>query len=99
MAVLFSLLIATVYGRRVINLLRKNQIGETVRDLGLQGEQQKKGTPTMGGIIILLSVVVPKLLFADLEKTYIRLMLLCTVWLGFIGFLYDYFKLNARKTA
>lgn len=99
MAVLFSLLIATVYGRRVINLLRKNQIGETVRDLGLQGEQQKKGTPTMGGIIILLSIVVPTLLFADLEKTYIRLMLLCTVWLGFIGFLDDYFKINARRKA
>ncbi len=99
MAVLFALIIATVYGRRVINLLRKNQIGETVRDLGLQGEQQKKGTPTMGGIIILLAIVVPTLLFADLEKTYIRLMLLCTVWLGFIGFLDDYFKLSARKKA
>ena len=99
MAVLFSLIIATVYGRRVINLLRKNQIGETVRDLGLQGEQQKKGTPTMGGIIILLAIVVPTLLFADLDKTYIRLMLLCTLWLGFIGFLDDYFKLKARKRA
>ena len=99
MAVLFALIIATVYGRRVINLLRKNQIGETVRDLGLQGEQQKKGTPTMGGIIILLAIVVPTLLFADLEKTYIRLMLLCTVWLGFIGFLDDYFKITSRKKA
>ena len=97
MAVLFALLIATVYGRRVINLLRKNQIGETVRDLGLQGEQQKKGTPTMGGLIILLAIVIPTLLFADLDKTYIRLMLLCTVWLGVIGFLDDYFKLRARK--
>jgi len=93
------LLIATVYGRRVINLLRKNQIGETVRDLGLQGEQQKKGTPTMGGIIILLAVIVPTLLFADLDKAYIRLMLLCTVWLGFIGFLDDYFKITSRKKA
>src|SRR5690242_3605401 len=99
MAVLFALVIATVYGRRVINLLRKNQIGETVRDLGLAGEQQKKGTPTMGGLIILLAIVVPTLLFADLEKTYIRLMLLCTVWLGVIGFLDDYFKLKARKRA
>lgn len=99
MAVLFALIIATVYGRRVINLLRKNQIGETVRDLGLQGEQQKKGTPTMGGIIILLAIVVPTLLFADLDKAYIRLILLCTVWLGFIGFLDDYFKISARKKA
>jgi phospho-N-acetylmuramoyl-pentapeptide-transferase len=97
MAVLFSLLIAAVYGRRVINLLRKRQIGETVRDLGLQGEQQKKGTPTMGGIIILLAIIVPTLLFADLHKVYIRLMLLCTVWLGIIGFLDDYFKLKARR--
>ncbi len=99
MAVLFALVIATVYGRRVINLLRKNQIGETVRDLGLAGEQQKKGTPTMGGLIILLAIIVPTLLFADLDKTYIRLMLLCTVWLGVIGFLDDYFKLKARKKA
>jgi phospho-N-acetylmuramoyl-pentapeptide-transferase len=99
MAVLFALVIASVYGRRVINLLRKNQIGETVRDLGLQGEQQKKGTPTMGGIIIVLAIVVPTLLFADLDKVYIRLMLLCTVWLGIIGFLDDYFKLKVRKQA
>ncbi len=99
MAVLFSLLIAMVYGRKVINILRKKQIGETVRDLGLQGEQQKKGTPTMGGIIILLAIVVPTLLFADLGKVYIRLMLLCTVWLGIIGFLDDYFKLRARRKA
>ncbi|HAI84865.1 MAG TPA: phospho-N-acetylmuramoyl-pentapeptide-transferase [Chitinophagaceae bacterium] len=99
MAIIVSLLIATVYGRRVINLLKKKQIGETVRDLGLAGEQQKKGTPTMGGIIILLAIIVPTLLFADLSKVYIRLMLLCTVWLGFIGFLDDYFKLRARKKA
>jgi len=99
MAVLFSLIIATVYGRRVINLLRKNQIGETVRDLGLHGEQQKKGTPTMGGIIILLAIIVPTIVFADLDKVYIRLMLLCTIWLGVIGFLDDYFKLRARKKA
>lgn len=99
MAIIVSLLIATVYGRRVINLLKKKQIGETVRDLGLAGEQQKKGTPTMGGIIILLAIIAPTLLFADLNKVYIRLMLLCTVWLGFIGFLDDYFKLRARKKA
>ena len=88
-----------MYGRRVINLLRKNQIGETVRDLGLAGEQQKKGTPTMGGIIILFAIVIPTLLFADLDKVYIRLMLLCTVWFGVIGFLDDYFKLKARRRA
>ncbi len=99
MAILFSLIIATVYGKRIINLLKRKQIGESVRDLGLAGEQQKKGTPTMGGIIILLAILIPTLLFADLNKVYVRLMLLCTVWLGVIGFLDDYFKLQARKKA
>ena len=99
MAILLSLVIAAIYGRRIINILKKKQIGETVRDLGLAGEQQKKGTPTMGGIIILLAIVIPTLLFADLNKVYIRLMLLCTVWLGVIGFLDDYLKIKARKAA
>ncbi|HNP20537.1 MAG TPA: phospho-N-acetylmuramoyl-pentapeptide-transferase [Panacibacter sp.] len=99
MAIVLSLVIATVYGKRLINFLRHHQIGETVRDLGLAGEQQKKGTPTMGGIIILLAIIIPTLLFADLDKVYVRLMLLCTVWLGAIGFLDDYLKLKARKKA
>ncbi len=99
LAVLLSLFISTVYGKRLINLLKKKQIGESVRDLGLAGEQQKKGTPTMGGIIILLSILIPTLLFADLNKVYILLMLLCTVWLGFIGFMDDYLKIKAKKTA
>lgn len=99
MAVLLSLVIATVYGKRLILFLQKKQIGETVRDLGLQGEHQKKGTPTMGGIIILLSILIPTLLFANLDKVYIRLMVLCTVWLGIIGFLDDYFKIRARRSA
>ncbi|MFZ6024789.1 MAG: phospho-N-acetylmuramoyl-pentapeptide-transferase [Bacteroidota bacterium] len=99
MAVLLSLVIATVYGKRLILFLQKKQIGETVRELGLQGEHQKKGTPTMGGVIILLSILIPTLLFANLDKVYIRLMVLCTVWLGIIGFLDDYFKIRARKAA
>src|SRR5882724_1621976 len=99
MAILLSLIIATVYGKRIINMLKHKQIGETVRDLGLAGEQQKKGTPTMGGIIILLAILIPTLLFADLNKVYIRLMLLCTVWLGAIGFIDDYLKIKARRTA
>lgn len=99
MAVVLSLLIATIYGKKIIVFLRNKQIGETVRDLGLEGQMQKKGTPTMGGIIILLSILIPTLLFANLDKVYIRLMILCTVWLGFIGFLDDYFKLKARKKA
>jgi len=99
MAVVLSLLIATVYGKRMINFLKRKQIGESVRDLGLAGQNEKKGTPTMGGIIILLSILIPTLLFADLDKVYVRLMLLCTVWLGVIGFLDDYFKIKARKKA
>jgi len=99
MAIVLSLFIATVYGKRLINFLKHKQIGETVRDLGLAGEQQKKGTPTMGGIIILLAILIPTLLFADLSKVYVRLMLLCTVWLGVIGFLDDYLKLKAKKQA
>ncbi|MBN8835788.1 MAG: phospho-N-acetylmuramoyl-pentapeptide-transferase [Sphingobacteriia bacterium] len=99
MAVLLSLLIATVYGKRIILFLQRKQIGESVRDLGLEGQIQKKGTPTMGGIIILLSILIPTLLFANLDKVYIRLMILCTVWLGMIGFLDDYFKIKARKAA
>jgi len=99
MAILLSLFIATVYGKKMILFLQKKQIGESVRELGLAGEQQKKGTPTMGGIIILMSVLIPTLLFANLDKVYIRLMILCTVWLGLIGFIDDYFKIRARKDA
>jgi phospho-N-acetylmuramoyl-pentapeptide-transferase len=99
MAILLSLFIATVYGKKMILFLQRKQIGESVRELGLAGEQQKKGTPTMGGIIILMSVLIPTLLFANLDKVYIRLMVLCTVWLGIIGFLDDYFKIRARKEA
>ncbi len=97
MAILLSLFITMIYGKRVIGLLQKKQIGESVRELGLAGEQQKKGTPTMGGIIILLGIIVPTLLFADINKTYIRLILLSTVWLGIVGFIDDYLKLRAKR--
>lgn len=99
MAVILSLVITTVYGKKLINILNRKQIGETVRDLGLAGEQQKKGTPTMGGIIIILAILIPTLLLADLNKVYIRLMIFCTVWLGAIGFIDDYLKLRAKKIA
>lgn len=99
MSVILSLVIATVYGKRIISFLKRKQLGESVRDLGLEGQTQKKGTPTMGGIIILLSILIPTLLFANLDKVYIRLMILCTVWLGIIGFLDDIFKIRARKIA
>src|SRR5687767_2233962 len=99
LAVILSLVISAVFGKKFINLLRNKQVGETVRDLGLAGEQQKKGTPTMGGFIIILAILVPTLLLADLHKAYIRLMLFATVWLGLIGFIDDYLKLRAKKLA
>ena len=90
--IILSLLIAIVFGKRIINMLRRKQIGEDIRDLGLEGQLQKKGTPTMGGIIIILAVVVPVLLFGKLSNVYIQLMLVSTLWLGFIGGLDDYIK-------
>ncbi|MEJ0101806.1 MAG: phospho-N-acetylmuramoyl-pentapeptide-transferase [Bacteroidota bacterium] len=99
LAMLLSLVITLVFGKRLINLLRKRLVGETVRDLGLAGEQSKKGTPTMGGIIIILGILVPTLLFANLNKVYIRLMIVSTIWLGIIGFIDDYLKLKAKRIA
>ena len=91
-AILVSLLISLVFGKRLVNYLRRKQVGETVRDLGLTGQKEKQGTPTMGGIIILLAIIVPTLLFAKLNNVYIIILLLATVWLGLIGFLDDYIK-------
>ena len=99
LAMILSLVITTVYGKKLIRLLQKKQLGETVRDLGLAGEQQKKGTPTMGGIILILAIIIPTLLLANLDKVYVRLMLLCTVWLGAIGFIDDYLKIKAKRIA
>lgn len=99
LAMLLSLVITTVYGKKLIKYLQKRQLGESVRDLGLAGEKEKKGTPTMGGIIILLAILIPTILLANLDKVYIRLMLLCTVWLGTIGFIDDYLKIRAKKIA
>jgi phospho-N-acetylmuramoyl-pentapeptide-transferase len=99
LAMILSLVITTVYGKKLIRYLQKKQLGESVRDLGLAGEQQKKGTPTMGGIIILLAILIPTILLANLDKVYIRLMLLCTVWLGTIGFIDDYLKIRAKRIA
>ncbi len=92
MAVLTSLLISMIFGRKLINFLRKKQVGESVRDLGLEGQKEKEGTPTMGGLIILASILIPSLLFAKLNNIYIILILVSTIWLGFIGFLDDYIK-------
>ncbi len=92
MTVITSLIISMIFGKRIINFLRKQQIGEEIRDLGLEGQMSKKGTPTMGGVIILGSIIIPTLLFADVLNVYVILMLITTVWLGFIGFLDDYIK-------
>ena len=97
MAVITSLIITTVYGRRLIDYLRYKQVGETVRNLGLEGQMQKQGTPTMGGLIILLGILVPTLLFAKLDNVYIILMIITTVWLGAIGFLDDYIKVFRKN--
>lgn len=99
LAVVFSLIISMIFGKRLIRYLVRRQIGETVRDLGLAGEQQKKGTPTMGGFIIILAILVPTLLLANLHKAYIRLMLFSTIWLGVIGFIDDFLKLRAKRIA
>jgi phospho-N-acetylmuramoyl-pentapeptide-transferase len=96
-AITLSLLIAAVYGRQIIDMLRKLQIGEEIRDLGLEGQMQKRGTPTMGGFIILASLVFPTLLFAKLTNVYIVLLLVSTVWTGLIGFIDDYIKVFKKN--
>ncbi len=98
-AVITSLLITIVFGKRLINFLKKKQVGETVRDLGLKGQKEKEGTPTMGGLIILGAILVPTLLFAKLENIYIIIMLITTIWLGALGFLDDYIKVFRKNKA
>jgi len=97
MALISSLLICLVFGKRLINLLRKKQVGESIRDLGLEGQSEKAGTPTMGGLIILLGILAPTLLFAKLENIYIILLLITTVWMGAVGFLDDYIKVFRKN--
>ena len=99
MAVLLSLFIITFYGKRLIKFLQKRQIGESVREEGLAGEETKKGTPTMGGIIIILAILIPTLLFADLTNIYVQVLLISTLWMGIIGFIDDYLKLKGKRMA
>jgi phospho-N-acetylmuramoyl-pentapeptide-transferase len=96
-AVILSLVISLLFGKSLIRILVKRQVGETIRDLGLAGQSEKKGTPTMGGLIILSAVLIPTLLFAKLDNIYILLMLFTTVWLGMIGFLDDYIKVFRKN--
>ena len=97
LALIFSLIVSIVIGKKIINKLRQQQIGETVRDLGLAGQIEKSGTPTMGGIIILAAILIPVLLFAKLHNIYVITMILATIWLGLIGFLDDYIKVFKKN--
>ena len=97
MAIILSLIISMLLGKRIIRLLHRLQVGESVRDLGLDGQKEKEGTPTMGGLIILSAIIIPTLLFARLDNVYIILLLISTVWLGAIGFLDDYIKVFKKN--
>ena len=92
MAVITSLIVSMLFGARIIEYIRRKQIGEEVRSLGLEGEDAKRGTPTMGGLIILAAILIPTVLFAKLDNIYILIMLISTIWLGSIGFIDDYIK-------
>ncbi len=96
-AILLSLIISIVFGDRIIQFLRRKQVGETIRDLGLEGQIQKKGTPTMGGIIIIMAIMIPCLLLARLDNVYIQIMLLSTIWMAVIGFIDDYIKVFKKN--
>jgi phospho-N-acetylmuramoyl-pentapeptide-transferase len=97
MAAFVSLLIALVFGKKIIGFIQNKQIGESIRDLGLEGQMEKKGTPTMGGLMIILCIVIPTLLFAKITNIYIILLLISTIWLGFIGFMDDYIKVFKKN--
>lgn len=99
LAVITSLILSLIYGKRIINFLQKKQIGEVIRDLGLEGQYKKIGTPTMGGLIIIMSILIPTILFAKLHNIYIILMIISTIWLGLIGFLDDYIKVFKKNKA
>lgn len=97
MAALFSLIITITFGKSLINFLHKKQVGESIRDLGLKGQMEKKGTPTMGGIIIILAIILPTLFFSKIGNIYVILILIATVWMGLIGFLDDYIKVFKKN--
>ena len=96
-AAVLSLLITVFFGKNLINILHRKQVGEDIRDLGLEGQLQKKGTPTMGGIIIIAAILIPTLLMAKLDNVYVILLIATTVWLGLIGFLDDYIKVFRKN--
>ena len=97
MAIICSLLVSLIFGKKIIQLLLRNQMGESIRDLGLQGQKEKAGTPTMGGLIIILATLVPVLLFAKLDNIYIILLIITTIWMGSIGFIDDFIKIKRKN--
>ena len=97
LAIVLSLVVSLLFGKKIINLLQKQQIGETIRDLGLDGQTQKAGTPTMGGLIIIAAILIPVLLVAKLDNIYVLLLVLTTLWMGGIGFADDYIKVFKKK--
>src|SRR3954462_13991672 len=97
MAAFLSLLISITFGKNLISYLRKKQVGEDIRDLGLEGQMKKKGTPTMGGLIIIAAILIPTLLLAKLHNVYVILLVVATCWLGLIGFLDDYIKVFKKN--
>ena len=97
MALITSLIVSLLFGNKIINLIKSKQIGEEVRELGLDGEKSKEGTPTMGGLIILAAIIIPTLLFAKLNNVYILILLISIIWLGAIGFIDDYIKIYKRN--
>jgi phospho-N-acetylmuramoyl-pentapeptide-transferase len=99
MAIIVSLLITIALGKRIINYLHRQQVGETVRDLGLEGKMEKSGTPTMGGIIIIAAILLPTILFAKLDNVYVQLLLVAVVWMGLVGFIDDYIKVFRMNKA
>src|SRR5688572_14116998 len=96
-AALLSLIVTITFGKALINVLRRKQVGEDIRDLGLEGQVQKKGTPTMGGIIIIAAILIPTLLFARIDNVYVLLLVVATVWMGFIGYIDDYIKVFRKN--
>ena len=99
LALMLSLLLSTIYGKRIIRFLQRQQVGETVRELGLAGQNEKAGTPTMGGLIIIFATLVPVILFAKLHNIYIVLLIVTTLWMGTIGFIDDYIKIFKKDKA
>ena len=99
LAIIVSLLISTIFGKKIIRLLQKKQVGESVRDLGLEGQVEKAGTPTMGGLIIIFSTLIPVLLFAKLENIYVIMLIVTTIWMGLVGFTDDYIKVFKKDKA